>query len=123
MSKSKHTTGRLQVMAGDRQPRICINGDKDWPIVVVISGHSPEGIRANEQRIVSCWNAMDGIDDPAAARVIIDESRTAAATDMLTALKAAFIALGRNGANMKSGMYREEWEMCRAAIAQAEGKK
>ncbi len=38
------------------------------------------------ERIMTCLNAMDGIDDPVAARAIIDDPRTQAATDMIHAL-------------------------------------
>lgn len=38
-------------------------------------------------RIEACLKAMEGIHDPAAARVILDMQRTLFATDMLEALK------------------------------------
>lgn len=48
-----HTSGQWKVMPGTSAPRICVDGDKDWPIVVTISGHSPEGIEANERLIAA----------------------------------------------------------------------
>ena len=41
----------------------------------------------NAQRIVECVNAMEGIDDPQAARAVLDDPRTRAATDLLAACK------------------------------------
>lgn len=44
--------------------------------------------RANAARIVACVNALDGIEDPVAARAILDEPCTEHAAEMLAALKA-----------------------------------
>jgi hypothetical protein len=44
----------------------------------------------------------------------------AAAPKLLAACEAAFLALGRAGANTLDGPNRLEWEQCRAAIAEAE---
>lgn len=38
-------------MPGSRSPRICIDGDKDWPIVLSIGGPYLEEIKANEKLI------------------------------------------------------------------------
>lgn len=59
MNISKHTTGKWEVMNGKSAPRICIDGDKEWPIVVTISGHSPEGIKANEKLISASPDMYD----------------------------------------------------------------
>ncbi len=48
-----HTEGDWLVMPGEAKPRICVDGDKEWPIVLVISGHSDKGIKANERLIAS----------------------------------------------------------------------
>lgn len=53
MSKPKFTAGPWEVMPGRSAPRICVDGDPEWPIVVTVSGHSDEGIEANEHLIAN----------------------------------------------------------------------
>jgi|SRR6478736_5162773 len=47
------TKGPWKIMPGESAPRICVDGDKDFPVVVVVSGHSDEGIMANQHLIAS----------------------------------------------------------------------
>lgn len=74
---------------------------------------------SNAERIVACMNAMEGIDDPAAARAILDDPRTSAATDMLQALKLCLAdAQSIGGTNLSL----EAFDAIHSAIAKAEGK-
>ncbi len=60
--KSKHTPGPWVVMPDARHaPRICVDGDKDWPIVVTISGHNDAGIRANEHLIAAAPEMIEAL--------------------------------------------------------------
>jgi hypothetical protein len=58
----KHTRGEWLVMPGTDAPRICVEVDKDWPIVMVISGHSDEGIKANENLIAAAPDLLAALD-------------------------------------------------------------
>jgi hypothetical protein len=40
-------------MPGIRAPRICIDGDREWPIVVAVGGPDMAQIRANERLIAA----------------------------------------------------------------------
>lgn len=51
--RDAYTPGSWKIMPGKSAPRICVDGDKEWPIVVTISGHSPQGIKANENLIAA----------------------------------------------------------------------
>lgn len=58
------TAGPWKVMKGTSSPRICVEGEKDWPIVVTISGHSRRGIKNNEKLIASApemYHALEKI--------------------------------------------------------------
>jgi hypothetical protein len=106
---SKHTPGpwRADEFVG------CIFDPDGKPIMTGGIGHREAW--ANAARIVACVNALEGIDDPAAARVLLDEPRMAAATDMLHALKLAQGAISPECA--------VTYETVKAAIAKAEGRK
>jgi hypothetical protein len=58
----KFTPGPWKVMPGISQPRICVDGQKDWPIVLVISGHSDSGIKANEKLIAAAPDLYDALE-------------------------------------------------------------
>jgi hypothetical protein len=58
--------------------------DEERTLAIIPLDDSSENVA---KRIVVCWNAMDGIDDPAAARVVLDLPQTEHAADMLAALK------------------------------------
>lgn len=113
--KVKHTLG----------PISAFNWDKSKPHEIVLSSlHLQDHIgvlnsynaAADAARLVACWNAMEGIEDPAAARALIDDPRTAAATDMLDALKFAESYL-RND-DSAQGMC--VWAVVKNVIAKAE---
>lgn len=73
---------------------------------------------ADAARIVACVNAMEGIDDPNAARALVDDPRTAAATDMLEALR-----LASSVKILNNPMFGDVRRAVDSAIAKAEGKK
>ena len=60
--KMKHTSGAWTIMPGTSAPRICVDGDREWPIVVISSGHSSEGIKANERLIAEAPNMIKFIE-------------------------------------------------------------
>ena len=39
--------------------------------------------------------------------------------ELVKALEAAFVSFGRAGGNTLNGPFRQEWEMCRAALAKS----
>jgi hypothetical protein len=82
---------------------------------------SDEEAKSLTRRIVACVKAMEGIEDPAAARAVLDSPRTESATDMLEALKLALEALtdAANGAPIDTRV----GDVLRSAIALAEGRK
>lgn len=45
----RFTSGDWKRMPGDSKPRVAVEGDKDWPIVVMSSGASLEQTIANEE--------------------------------------------------------------------------
>lgn len=49
----KHTTGKWKVMPGDLAPRICVDGDPEWPIVMAVAGPTLEEAVANEHLIAA----------------------------------------------------------------------
>ncbi len=57
-----HTKGPWIVMPGAKAPRICVEGDKDWPIVIKISGHSDEAIIANEKLIAAAPEMLEALE-------------------------------------------------------------
>lgn len=86
-----------------------------WYICEGLPNHNDE-IRGEEGQLV-CefpYGAFGGVDG-ANARLI------AAAPKLLEACEAAFIALGRDGANVLKGPSRAEWEQLSDAIAAAKG--
>lgn len=74
----------------------------------------------NRTRTIS-WS-MEGIDDPAAARAILDDPRTTAATDMLHALKLAE-GYFRDAARTSPQHFAGYLKAVTSAIAKAEGRK
>lgn len=87
MSESKHTPGPWE------NHKDVITGPDGKAIADIVArddltySSARARLDANAARIVACVNAMEGIDDVAAARALLDDPRTAAATDMLEALK------------------------------------
>lgn len=90
-----HTPGPWEIMPGNtyRHPYHVEGGG--WTVATIV---------ANQHR--------DG-DDDANARLI------AAAPDLLNALWRAMLALGRAGANVADGPYRDEWEAAQTALRKA----
>lgn len=76
--------------------------------------------RKDALRVAACLNAMEGIDDPVAARLILDEPQTQYAADLLAELKEAVKVLEaspvtRNGCSSYISAFK-------AVIAKASGK-
>lgn len=70
------------------------------------------------ERIAACVAAMDGIADPAAARIILDSPRTVFASDLLEAAVAVSDSMTwDNARDLFSAV-----EMLRVAIEKAQGK-
>lgn len=115
MSKSKHTPGPWATYGTANQHIRTEAGLSEFRAYKI-------GDRVDAARIVACVNAMEGIDDPAAARAVLDDPKVDAMTDMLQALKLAMERHPYYG-------YQEEgpepkWHrLARAAIAKAEGRK
>jgi hypothetical protein len=61
-NQAAHTPGPWKVMPGTSAPRICVDGDKGWPIVVVISGHNDKAIKANERLIAAAPELLTTIE-------------------------------------------------------------
>jgi hypothetical protein len=128
---SKHTPGpwKAEWRTGPHSDECLIGRVDEIPfcmagIIAKGRGFSNEEVEANAERIVECVNAMEGIDYPAVARLVLDSPRVAAASDMLAALRKA-VKLARlecknpKCACIQCGVVAE----MRAAIAKAEGKK
>lgn len=82
--------------------------------------HDESGARIGEtpNRIVKVEYPYDDTAGQNATAYLI-----AAAPDLYAALEDAFFALGRAGANVLGGIYRDEWEAARAALARARGEE
>lgn len=116
MSKAKYTPGKMELDTDDEM--IFIVNYKGQAIAQIL--HVFMDLQEHDAiRLVDCWNAMEGIDDPAAARVVLDEPQTAAAADMLDALKRAIEALRRID---PVGLTFFEQEIIIDAINKAEGR-
>lgn len=86
---SKHTPAPWEVVR-DYGGRADFVGSPETKVKVchfTILNPMGEQSDVNAQRIVACVNALEGIDDPAAARVVLDSPATLHAVDMLAALK------------------------------------
>ena len=100
---SKHTPGKLEIVRTPYTTAIACDkvdklGNRLFVGHVVDEGMelSAEEEDANADRLVACWNAMDGIADPVAARAVLDDWRTRAAPDLFDAAEAA-LAVMRGG--------------------------
>lgn len=72
---SKHTPGRWYI-SNTMDGNSVIMGNGTIIADCSFTGKGRFNGQDNAERIVACVNAMEGIDDPAAARVIIDDPRT-----------------------------------------------
>lgn len=59
---SKYTRGPWKVVPGESAPRVCVDGDREWPIVVTVSGHNAEGIQANERLIAAAPELLKALE-------------------------------------------------------------
>lgn len=83
---SKHTPGPLRLIESSDYYGLQTS-DEDVLIRLRPMNLPHDEAEANAARLVACWNAMDGIEDPVAARVVLDEPQTQHARDMLAMLK------------------------------------
>ena len=78
---SKHTRGKIHPCGAGQDGTDCVCGllwtEHNFVIAIAQNGRE-EGItlpvgemRANAHRLADCWNALDGIEDPAAALALI----------------------------------------------------
>lgn len=99
-TKASHTPTPWTLMPGDSAPRITIDGDKEWPIVPVISGPSKAHARANAAFIVKAVNCHE---------------------ELLEALKLAYAALRNPSERHQSKDERGLTQTITEAIAASEG--
>jgi len=57
-------------MPGKSVPRICVDGDKEWPIVLTVSGHSDKAIVANQHLIAAAPEMLEALE---AARAELEQ--------------------------------------------------
>ena len=74
MSAAKHTPGRLgrNIPPVTRYPILYAGRNSHVCRVVTGGGIPDDEAEANADRLVACWNACEGFDDPAAVREAID---------------------------------------------------
>lgn len=90
------------------------NAEIDWLPFARAFSHK------DASRVVACLNAMEGIEDPAAARVILDEPQTQYAADLLAELKEAVKVLEASPVTLKGcSSYISAFK---TVIAKASGK-
>jgi hypothetical protein len=92
-----------------------------WKMVTAPANSAPSApleaeIRGEGNHVVARLGTLHHDTAKANARLI------AAAPELLAALEAAFIALGKCGGNRVGGIHRAEWELARAAIAKVGAK-
>lgn len=88
-----HTAGPWKVMPGKSQPRICVDGDKGWPIVVISSGHSEKATIANEHLMAAAPDMLEALElivgTKAIELIIDDDAVTGIAIMIRKAIKKA----------------------------------
>lgn len=117
MSKTKYLEPWMSAHGDDGDVLIYPKNESSMAIASTFQAHwSVKSMKARAERIVACVNAMEGIEDPIAARAILDDPRVAVMSEMLVALKQAYSDLQRYAPNSAGST------LARAIIPKAEGK-